>query len=122
MNFFVVGLGGCLGALARYSSALLVARFWGQAFPLATLLINFVACLLAGVLMGVAEVRAVSPTLVLFLGMGFLGSYSTFSTLAVESFSLLQMRELGLLALNLGLSLLLGILAVTLGRAAVVGF
>lgn len=72
--------------------------------------------------MGVAEVRAVSPTLVLFLGMGFLGSYSTFSTLAVESFSLLQMRELGLLTLNLGLSLLLGILAVTLGRAAVVGF
>lgn len=116
MNFFWVGLGGFVGAVARYSSYLLIARFWSHAFPLATLLINALACLLAGFLIGVVETRSPSPQLVLLIGMGFLGSYSTFSTLAVESFALVETREWMFFALNLVLSLTLGIAAVFLGR------
>ncbi|GIF21654.1 CrcB protein [Actinoplanes tereljensis] len=79
-----ISAGGVLGALARYG----VAEAWPHpagGFPWSTLVINVSGCLLIGVLMVfVTKVATDRPLLRPFLGVGFLGGYTTFSTYIVD--------------------------------------
>ena len=86
----VIAAGGGIGALARYGVAHLLPTRPGQ-FPWGTFLTNVAGCFAIGVLMVlITEVwtghRLVRP----FLGVGFLGGFTTFSTYAVETRNLLQ--------------------------------
>ncbi|HVL83061.1 MAG TPA: fluoride efflux transporter CrcB [Pseudonocardia sp.] len=79
-----VAAGGVLGALARHGAGVLLAHPPGG-FPLATLLVNVLGCLLIGVLVVlVTEVVAAHPLVRPFLGTGVLGGFTTFSTYAVD--------------------------------------
>lgn len=86
----VIAVGGALGALARYGVGLTLPHVPGS-FPLATFLVNVVGCLLIGVLIVViTEWTRAHPLVRPFLGTGFLGGFTTFSTYAVEAQELLR--------------------------------
>lgn len=116
---FWIGLGGCLGAVARYGLALGVDRSLGARFPFGILVVNVVGCLAIGLLAGLVEGRVeLSAELRAFLAVGILGSLTTFSTFG------LQTVELGRVALapalvNVLLHVGLGIGAVLAGRGLV---
>lgn len=119
-----VGAAGAVGALARYALAEWVAPRWKHAFPLATLIINIVgAGALAFVFAASARLFVAHAQLALqtqtraVIGTGFLGGFTTFSTLSAETHTLLRRGRHALAWLNVGGSLLLGALAVVVGLA-----
>ncbi|MEU3949780.1 CrcB family protein [Streptomyces sp. NPDC029526] len=92
----VVALGGAAGAAARHAATL----WWPVApdrFPWTTLGVNVLGCALIGVLMvTVTEARAVHPLVRPFLGTGFLGGFTTFSTYTVDGLRLIESGRAGL--------------------------
>lgn len=133
-DVLIVGAGGFLGAVARYSLTLLVHRRVSSPFPLGTLLVNVVGCLCIGVLMALfyhAENTAGTDRHVLFdflshrtrlhLVTGLLGSLTTFSTFGFETLELLHRSEFGLALANVAMNLLVGLSAVWAGFSLVRG-
>ena len=95
-----IAVGGALGALARYSVALLVLRLWPGCFALPTLLVNVSGCLTIGVLYGLWLHRPeISPVIQQGLMIGFLGAFTTFSTFSLDAWRLLGNGQ-GLIALG----------------------
>ena len=117
MDFFVVGFGGFLGAIARYL-VYLGERFIGvRFFPFGTLFINIVGCLIAGVLVAASDRALPNHRHLILLGsMGVIGSFTTFSTFSVESLQLIRTNQFTFAVANVGANTILGIGAVWLGR------
>jgi fluoride exporter len=118
MKFFVIGLGGSLGAILRYLLSGAVQN-WSKSvsFPYGTLAVNLLGCLLIGFLSGLTETRAIfSPEARLFIFIGLLGGFTTFSTFGNETFNLILSRESLLVFLNLTLHIVLGLGMVWGGR------
>ncbi len=112
----VVGVGGFLGAIARYLVTLGVARVWPRPFPLGTLLINVTGSFVLGWFTTWAASRAeVDPAWRLLVGTGFVGAYTTFSTFEYETRRLSEAGLHGLAALNVAASVAAGYAAVSLG-------
>jgi CrcB protein len=110
----VVGIGllGGFGALFRFLLDGAVASRVGREFPYGTLAVNVLGSVLLGIIVG----AALSSDAYRFAGTGLLGSFTTFSTWALESHRLGEDGQLGLAALNFALSLALGVAAVWAGR------
>lgn len=101
----LVFLGGGLGAACRYGLSGLVYRIAGENFPHGTLVVNLLGCLLIGLLMAVFEDRfLVAPALRIFLTIGVLGGFTTFSTFSYETVQLLSAGRLLAGGLNVVLS------------------
>lgn len=116
-----VGLGGFVGATGRYVVSLGVQRLLpGGVVPYGTLTVNVVGCLAIGLLGGWAEARDlhVAATLRLFLLVGVLGGFTTFSAFAFETLSLTRGGESFPALLHVALHLVLCLAAVGLGDAA----
>ena len=114
--FIVIGLGGFLGANVRYLVGGWIADRMGVGFPYGTLAINVTGSFIIGLFLTLISERFVAPPSArLFFAIGFLGAYTTFSTFTFESLALLQSRAYLLAATNLVGSLVLGMVAVTLG-------
>lgn len=116
MNIFLVFLGGGIGATARYGLQGVVYRVAGAAFPYGTLAVNVLGSLLIGFLMAFFEERfIVNPSLRLFLTIGILGGFTTFSSFSYETIAMLRdgsyLAALG----NITLSVLLCLGATWLG-------
>jgi CrcB protein len=107
----LVGLGGFVGAGSRYLVSGLVHRLVAsEGFPWGTLAVNVGGCLLIGLLGGLMELRqALGPSMRLFLLIGVLGGFTTFSTLAYETLELAQAAQLLRAAGNLVAHLVLGL-------------
>ena len=89
-TFLIIGLGGFFGANARYLISGWAAERFGTAFPWATLLINLSGSFLLAVFLGWAGKQAAfDPRLRLLVAVGFFGAYTTFSTYANESITML---------------------------------
>jgi fluoride exporter len=115
-NFLIIGAGAILGANARYWLGGWAADKWGTSFPYGTLLINVTGSFLIGIFLAVTTGRLlVDPRWRLFVAVGFLGAYTTFSTFTYESVQLLLEGNWGSGLGNLLASNLLGVAAVTLG-------
>ena len=112
-----VGLGGGLGAMSRYGISLLVMHFYPLArFPLATFSVNFIGCLLIGVLAScLSAFSASSESLKLFLITGFLGGFTTFSAFGLETLILLRRGDIGIAGFNIALSVFCCLFAVWFG-------
>jgi CrcB protein len=90
-NALWIGLGAVLGANARYFVSLWLTAKLGSAFPYGTLTVNAAGSLLLGFLVAAgSHYLALSPQLRLLLFVGFLGSFTTFSTFALDSAALWQ--------------------------------
>lgn len=108
----VIALGGALGALARYGIAELLPTRPGH-FPWGTFVTNVTGCFLIGVLMVlITEVWSAHRLARPFLGVGFLGGFTTFSTYANEIRGLLRPGTVGLAAAYLAGTLVCALLAV----------
>ena len=112
----LVGLGGFLGTVLRYSIQIYIDRSVTMSFPLAIFLINLVGSFLIGIIFGLfLEKNVLSDEWVLFLATGFCGGFTTFSAFSFGNLKLLQTAEYGpLLSYSVG-SVILGILATFLG-------
>lgn len=85
-----VGLGGFLGAIARFYVNTVVTKAYPYDIPLATLGVNIVGSFAIGILIGLFLYFSPSAVIKAFLITGFLGALTTYSTFAIESFFLLQ--------------------------------
>lgn len=118
-NLLVVGLGGLIGAVLRYLvSGWLHAAMRTLAFPIGTLGVNVLGCLLIGLLGGLADNMAMlSHSTRLFLLVGILGSFTTFSTFGYETLALMRDGQFGLALANVLLQVVVGLTAVWAGYA-----
>jgi CrcB protein len=116
MQYLWIGLGGFLGANARYLLQQWAAGRWGADFPYGTLLANISGSLVIGFFLTLATGRlAVSPELRLFVTVGFLGGFTTFSSFSLETFRLFEQSGWQLAGLNFLGNTVLGLLGVVLG-------
>jgi CrcB protein len=110
-----IAVAGALGALARYGLDSVVPRRAGG-FPWAIFVVNVTGAFALGVVLTAATTRAgVAPWLRTAATVGFLGAYTTFSTLAFDTYRLAADRALGLAAANMLGSCAAGLAAVYLG-------
>lgn len=110
-----VGLAGSLGALSRYFLGRIIAERVSKEFPLGTLLINVSGSFVIGLLFALAARNMISSTLQLILATGFLGGYTTFSTMSWEIVQLARGGERTASLLYLVGSVVLGLAAAALG-------
>ena len=117
MNILIIGIGGFLGAIARYIVALWIGQRWGRTFPLGTFMINITGSFLIGLLMSLFTERfMVNPQWRLLFVVGFLGAYTTFSTFEYETGALLRDGEWLIAMLNVVLSVIVGFIALKAGE------
>lgn len=115
----LIGIFGGLGSVVRSLISLAAVRLAGERMPWGTLAVNVVGCFLAGaVLFFTVDRPGMSPNLRAALMTGFLGGLTTFSAFGAETVMLGRDRQWGLLALNVGANVVLGLGAVLLGREA----
>ena len=119
LRILLVGLAGLLGTLCRYWLSGAVVRRYGEAFPLGTLAVNLLGCFAAGLLFHFMQERQTfSETARAAALVGLLGGFTTFSAYGLQTFALLREGRLGLAALNVVASNLLGLLLVFAGYAS----
>ncbi|MBN1266039.1 MAG: fluoride efflux transporter CrcB [Anaerolineales bacterium] len=119
-QFLLVGLGGFTGAVLRFGLSGLVQNVSkNYSFPWPTLAVNLFGCLLIGVLSQLADSFGIFTTEArLFVFIGFLGAFTTYSTFSNETMDLIRGGESLLSLVYVGLHLLLGLGSVWLGRMA----
>ena len=117
IGVLLVGVGSFVGGVLRYGLSTWVHRTLDNPwFPYGTLAVNGLGCLVIGFLAGLAESRAaITPEARLFLFVGILGGFTTFSSFALETFFLARDRQSVTALANIGLQLVLGLLAVWIG-------
>lgn len=108
-NWILIGLGSGLGGIARYEISTLVYRFTNFNFPFGTLFVNVSGSFLIGFafIALLIQINEHSHDLRLFLMVGVLGGYTTFSSFSLEAIQLIEENKIILAALNVGLSPLL---------------
>lgn len=112
-DLLIVGLGGCVGSMLRYSASVLVTS---KTFPYATLSVNIIGSFIIGVVFALSTREAsISNNWRLFLATGICGGFTTFSAFSLENLGLLQSGKVGLAIIYITASILLGITATFLG-------
>lgn len=87
-------IGGGLGSLARFGIGKWINQSVASPFPFGTLSVNMLACLVLGIIIGLAETKQLlSPANRLFWAVGFCGGFSTFSTFSAETLYLFQKNQ-----------------------------
>ena len=115
MKYLAVAFGGAFGAIFRFLLNQILAGIFAP-FPTATFLINITGSLAIGFLFALATERAfLGENLRLFLTVGFLGAYTTFSTFEFETFTLASEKKFLLAMLYVIASVLFGFLGVYCG-------
>ncbi len=116
LSFIVlVGLAGAIGAVSRYLLGRFIAERVNARFPLGTLLINVTGAFLIGLLFALAGHKIISTSQQVILATGFLGGYTTFSTMSWEGIQLVRGGSTTSGMLYLSGSVALGLLCATLG-------
>lgn len=101
-KYLVVGVGAAIGGVARYWLSGYVYKFLPSSFPYGTLAVNFIGCLLIGlIIFGLGEKELISPLVRLFLTVGFCGGFTTFSTFSFETLNLLKEYDFFLAFMNI---------------------
>ena len=110
-NLFIIGTGGFFGAISRFLLSSAVAT------PFDTLTVNVLGSFALGMLMFDTELLGyVSQRVRMGLGIGFLGSFTTFSTFAVQSYQMPQTLAI----MNIAANVILTLIAVLLGRGVII--
>ena len=118
MTLLFLAVGGAFGAVSRYLVQGWVQDLAGGRFPWGTLAVNVSGSFLLGLVFALAMDRAIlSPEVRVPLMVGFIGSYTTFSTLMLESWVLVEEGDLTHMLFNLAGSVAIGMVAVVAGLA-----
>lgn len=117
LNLLIVGAGGFIGTLLRYLVNLGVYRMVAYPlFPYSTLIVNLIGCLLIGWLSGLAEKKGLfSQEMRIFIFIGILGGFTTFSSFGYDTFGLLRDGQIFLAITNVMTQVLVGLIAVWAG-------
>ena len=109
LNCLVVALGGGIGACLRYLIGLVPLKE-PFTFPVKILFINLLGCFVIGLIAAIAaKTTSLSPRTVMFIRTGLCGGFTTFSTFALETETLLKTRHIGLAMLYVALSVVVGV-------------
>lgn len=119
-SLFLIGIGGGIGSMLRYLTAVIVDKYIAGTFPMATFTANMLGCLLIGIFLGIFTRDSDSTYTMLFV-IGFCGGYTTFSTFAYENYGLIEDGNYGTAFLYIGLSIVVSLFAVWLGLILVKG-
>ena len=117
-SIMMVGIGGALGSMARYVCSLALARWFGETFPWGTLFVNATGSFVIGFFFTLTAASGrllVSPDWRIFVTVGLCGGFTTFSSLSLQTLSLLRDGEWLLAGLNAFGSLALCMFTVWLG-------
>lgn len=119
-NIFYVFIGGGLGAVCRYLTTTKIGAIMPAAFPCGTFFVNTLGSFLMGLIMGIllplaAEGQLMAESARLFLTVGFLGGFTTFSSFSLETLTLFEGGQCAMACLNIIGSITAGILAALLG-------
>ena len=100
MKLLSILVGGGIGSLLRYITSVFFYRILGSSFPWGTLIVNMTGALIIGFLWGISEKFIISPNVRAFVFIGVLGGFTTFSSYALESFSLFREGEMKIAIIN----------------------
>ncbi len=113
----LVFLGGGIGSVLRYVLSTSLQKSFAGPFPVGTFAVNVLGCFAVGLVGALGlERAALSPEARVFLMVGILGGFTTFSSFAWESLGLLSVRDVARTTLYVGGSVFLGLLGAWLGR------
>lgn len=119
-KLLLAGVGGFMGSVARYWLSGVAQRLANGRFPAGTLAVNVIGCFAIGALAYMFEDRQLlSPNARVFLIVGILGGFTTFSAFGNETFELLRDGNFPLVFWNISSNVVLGLLAVWGGRVCV---
>ena len=120
----LVGAGGAIGAMLRYGVSTIVGKLWPSDFPVATLVINIAGSLVMGLLVGwlARAMPAWAAEARLFVAVGVLGGFTTFSAFSLEAILLLERGAPVQAALYVLLSVALCLVGLYLGLLMTRGF
>lgn len=117
-KYLLIALGGALGSVARYWVGSTISGRVGMRFPYGTLVVNLTACVVLGFTLAYLGNRLeINPAWRILIAVGFIGSYSTFSTFEWETLSTLRTGAFSLAALYACGSVILGLVATWCGMA-----
>ncbi len=115
-KLLLIAASGGVGALARYGLAGLVHRIIEVSYPLGTFIVNVVGCVLFGLIWTLSEDRLlISGEWRTVILVGFMGSFTTFSTFIFESNQLLRDAQYFMMGLNLVGQVVVGLVALYAG-------
>ena len=116
MKFLIVAIGAGFGGGLRYWLSSYISKVLPIFFPYGTLAVNILGSIILGILIfGFDEKGNLSTYLKLFIGVGFCGGLTTFSTFSFETFSLLKNTEFLLATLNIFGNVLLSLIGIYIG-------
>jgi fluoride exporter len=119
-KLLLIAAGGSIGAVARYLLSGFAQRWTAGTFPVGTLCVNVLGCLAIGTVMGLLEDKGMlGPNVRCLLMIGFLGAFTTLSTLGYETVTMLTEGQIASAGLNVLLNVGLGLGAVLAGRRIV---
>jgi len=112
----IIGTGGFVGSISRYLIQQLMQEKFDTGFPIGTMAVNILGSFIIGLVYALSEKgNILSPEWRLFLAVGLCGGFTTFSSLAYESFQMIKLEQFFFVALYMGLSLFIGLIATYLG-------
>jgi CrcB protein len=115
----LVAIGGAIGSVSRYLLSTAVLRLSGSLFPVGTFAVNVAGCIVFGAIVGAAEHRVVlAPEMRAFLLVGVLGGFTTFSSYAFESFTLMQDGQIAAATVNIVGQVVAGLFGFWVGYVA----
>ena len=117
LKYLVVGVGGFLGAIARYMLGTYIVSRSGVRFPYSTFVINMSGCFLIGLIVTLLAKTTASQYWRYLIPIGFIGAYTTFSTFEYETLRAVQDGQAMTGLLNVALSVIVGFAAVWAGAA-----
>ncbi|MBN1436222.1 MAG: fluoride efflux transporter CrcB [Sedimentisphaerales bacterium] len=118
IRLLLIAAGGALGAVSRYGVTELVGKLFGSVLPWGTMAVNLVGSAAIGFLWAAFEREPIGVNLRMFVFVGILGGFTTFSSFTLETCGLLRTGHAKLALANIAVSNVVGIAAVFAGFAA----
>ena len=116
LNLLAVAVGGAIGAVARHLLSSIVLRVSGTLFPLGTFAVNVIGCVVFGAIAGAAAQRVqLAPAVRVFVLTGILGGFTTFSSYAFESFTLMRDGQMLWASINVAGQVVAGLVGMWAG-------